>query len=69
MTAVGKEAPPEIPGSAAPHPEEMTATMEIRAGDCFSWKGTARATPAGLVAAALLASVVVIPALWWWRKK
>jgi hypothetical protein len=58
----------EVSGTASAHPEEMTATMEIRAGERFSWKATARSTPAGLISAALLFSAVVIPALWFRRK-
>lgn len=63
-----EEMPPELPGRAALHPEEMTATTEIRVGDRFSWKATARATPAGLVSVALLVSAVLIPAMWLCRK-
>jgi hypothetical protein len=40
--------------TAAPHPEEMRATMELSAGDRFSWKASVRTTAAGLVTAALL---------------
>jgi hypothetical protein len=58
----------EVLDTAAPHPEEMTATMEIKAGEYFSWKATARTTPAGLVSAALLVSAVVIPVLWFRRR-
>jgi hypothetical protein len=59
----------EVPDTAAPHPEEMTATMEIKAGERFSWKATARTTPAGLISAALLVSAVVIPALWFRKRR
>jgi hypothetical protein len=70
MTTTNEEAAPsENSGTAAPHPEEMSATAELRIGDRLCWKATARATPAGLVAAALLVFVVVIPALWSRGKK
>ena len=53
---------------AAPHPEEMRATMELSAGDRFSWKASVRTTPAGLVTAALLVSAILIPVLWLKRR-
>ena len=50
--------------TAAPHPEEMKATVDLRIGDAVSITATARATPAGLVAAALLISAILIPLAW-----
>ena len=47
--------------TAAPHPEEMKATVSLRIGHSISLTATARATPAGLVAAALLISAILIP--------
>jgi hypothetical protein len=49
--------------SEAPHPEEMRVSVDLRMGNA-SLRATARATPAGLVAAALLVSAVLWPALW-----
>jgi hypothetical protein len=49
--------------SAAPHPEEMRVSADLRMGS-VSLRATARATPAGLVAAALLVSAVLWPSLW-----
>jgi hypothetical protein len=68
MTELNDTDYPEVPDTAAPHPEEMTATMEIKAGERFSWKATARTTPAGLVSAALFVSAVLIPILWLKRR-
>jgi hypothetical protein len=50
--------------TAAPHPEEMNAAIDVRVGNCVALKATARATPAGLMTMALLVSAVLIPALW-----
>ncbi len=55
--------------TAAAHPEEMRATVDLRIGNSVSIKATARATPAGLIAAALLISVVLIPAVWLFRTR
>lgn len=49
--------------TAAPHPEEMRATIDFRIGNGISVNATARATPAGLVSAALLLSAILIPVL------
>ena len=59
----------EDQSTAARHPEEMRATFAFRFGDRFAGKATARATPAGLVAAALLLSAVLLPALWLTRRR
>jgi hypothetical protein len=42
----------------------MRATLDLRFGNSVSIKATARAAPAGLIAAALLISVVLIPVVW-----
>jgi hypothetical protein len=60
------DAPPDAEpernsGTAASHPEEMRATMDLHIGESISITATARATPAGLVAAALLISGILIP--------
>jgi hypothetical protein len=64
MTAGGIEDgthPEHAPGTAAPHPEEMRATLDVSIGKSVSINATARATPAGLVAAAILISAILIP--------
>jgi hypothetical protein len=55
-----------VAGSSAapPHPEEMSATVEVRISNVVSVKATARATPAGLVAVALVLASVLIPLAW-----
>lgn len=60
----GRE-PPFAFGSptAAPHPEELTAAVEVRAGNWLSIRATARATPAGLMATALLTAAILVPLL------
>jgi hypothetical protein len=50
--------------TAAPHPEELRATMDLRVGKCITVSTAARATPAGLVAVAVLVSAVMIPVIW-----
>jgi hypothetical protein len=47
--------------TAAPHPEEMRATVDLRIGKSVSFTATARATPAGLATAALLVAAILIP--------
>ncbi len=48
------------PEPVAPHPEEMNAAGRLRLGP-LSIEGRARATPAGLISAALLVSAVLLP--------
>jgi hypothetical protein len=48
----------------AAHPEEMKGTVELRITNHVTLKATARATPAGLVGAAVLLSAVLIPIMW-----
>jgi hypothetical protein len=48
--------------TAAPHPEEMKATLDLAVGNAVSVKATVWTTPAGLVAAALLAAAVLFRA-------
>ena len=47
--------------TVAPHPEEMTGTVTFNLGRFATMTATGRATPAGLVAAALLAGAILIP--------
>ncbi len=49
--------------TAAPHPEEMRATVRLRIGNSVSLEATARATPAGLIAVGLLVTAIVTPLL------
>ncbi|MCR0980597.1 hypothetical protein [Roseomonas populi] len=46
--------------TAAPHPEEMRAEMELRVGSSTVLRTSARATPAGLIAAGILVSAVLL---------
>ena len=55
--------PVATPSTAAPHPEEMKGTVTFNLGNWASITATGRATPAGLICAAVLASAVVIPVL------
>ena len=50
--------------TAAPHPEEMRAAVDLTIGKSASLKATARATPAGLAAAALLVAAILVPVVW-----
>lgn len=50
--------------TAAPHPEEMKAAIELQLGDLASLRVTARATPAGIVSAALFLAVLVGASAW-----
>lgn len=43
--------------TAAPRPEEMKAVFQLRLGDLASLRVTARATPAGILSAALFLAV------------
>lgn len=43
--------------TAAPHPEEMKAEFQLRLGDLASLRVSARATPAGILSAALFLAV------------
>jgi hypothetical protein len=49
--------------TAAPHPEEMRATVRFRVGNSMSLDATARATPAGLIALGLLVTAIAAPLL------
>ncbi len=49
--------------TAAPHPEEMRATVRLRIGSSVSLDATARATPAGLIAVGLLVTAILAPLL------
>jgi hypothetical protein len=43
------------------HPEEMKGTVEFKLGNLATVTATGRATPAGLIGAAVLVSAVLIP--------
>jgi hypothetical protein len=47
--------------TAAPHPEEMKATLDLRIGNAVSVKASVRTTPAGLIGTAILAAAVLLP--------
>jgi len=49
--------------TAAPHPEEMKGSIRFAFGPWGSLTISGRATPAGLVCAALLACAVLVPTL------
>ncbi|MGE0221640.1 MAG: hypothetical protein AB7F35_06635 [Acetobacteraceae bacterium] len=49
--------------TAAPHPEEMRGTVTCRIGNFASMTATGRATPAGLISAALLVCAILVPTL------
>jgi hypothetical protein len=49
--------------TAAPHPEEMRATVRFRIGNSVSLDATARATPGGLIAIGLLITAIAVPLL------
>jgi hypothetical protein len=51
------------PVTAAPHPEEMRASVDWQVGKLMSLRATARATPAGLAATALLLAAVLVPVM------
>ncbi|WP_395697581.1 hypothetical protein [Methylocella sp.] len=48
--------------SAAPHPEEMKAGVELRIGRGFAMSASARTTPAGLICAAIAVSAILLSA-------
>jgi hypothetical protein len=47
--------------TAAPHPEELKATLDMAIGNAVSVKASVRTTPAGLVGAAILTAAVLLP--------
>jgi hypothetical protein len=49
--------------TAAPHPEEMKGTVNLNVGKWISVTASGRATPAGLICAALLLLAIAIPVL------
>jgi hypothetical protein len=51
------ETAPEAP---ATHPEEMRATFDLRVGEHINLHGSARLTPAGIVAAGLMTVAVLV---------
>jgi hypothetical protein len=46
--------------SAAVHPEEIKASVDLRVGNSVSLKATVRTTPAGLVTAGIMVSAIVL---------
>lgn len=56
--------PLHVSETAAPHREEMRATLEVSLGRAVSLRTTARATPAGLAAATGLAAAILVPMIW-----
>jgi len=49
--------------TAAPHPEELKAMLDLAIGNAVSVKASVRTTPAGLVGAAILAAAIVLPTI------
>ncbi len=47
--------------TALPHPEEMKASVDVRISSAVTISASARATPAGLVSAALLTCAALVP--------
>jgi hypothetical protein len=60
---------PEPAGTAAPHPEEMRGRVTFSLGDMATVTAAGRATPAGLVSAALLVGAIMIPIAWMVRRR
>jgi hypothetical protein len=56
--------PAQDPPTAAPHPEEMRATMKLSIGKWVAVNATLRATPAGFIGVACLMSAILIPIMW-----
>ena len=50
--------------TAAPHPEEMKAELDLRVGNAVALKASVRTTPAGLIGAALLAAAILWPTVY-----
>ncbi|MCK8787987.1 hypothetical protein M0638_26890 [Roseomonas sp. NAR14] len=48
------------PTTIPTHPEEVTASVDLRLGSSVSVQARARATPAGLIAAGILAAAVIL---------
>jgi hypothetical protein len=46
--------------TAPTHPEEMTASVDLRIGNSVTLKAMARTTPAGLVTAGILVSSIIL---------
>ena len=55
--------------TAAPHPEEMKAAIQLQLGNLVSLRVTARATPAGIVSAALFLAALVGASAWGSRSR
>lgn len=50
----------DVGGTAAPHPEEMKAQVQLWIGERAVLTATARATPGGLVTAGILAAAILL---------
>ncbi len=50
--------------TAAPHPEEMKASVHLQIGNLVSLRATGRTTPAGIVSATLFLAVLVGAFIW-----
>lgn len=55
--------------NGAAHPEEMRAVVKLRIGESIRFTATARATPAGIIAAALVTAAVTVPLIWIGRRR
>ncbi len=65
------EAPHEVPAgeTAAPHPEEMKASVTVQIGKAVTISASARTTPAGLVCTALLVAATLVPVVMLVRRR
>jgi hypothetical protein len=50
--------------TAAPHPEEMKASVDLVMGNILQMRATYRATPAGLIAVAFIVAAATLPWVW-----
>lgn len=53
----------------APLREEMQAVVKLRIGNRIRLTASARATPAGVAAAALVTAAVMVPLIWITRRR
>jgi hypothetical protein len=59
MHEANTQAVGQVP-SAAIHPEEIKASVDLRIGNSVSLKATVRTTPAGLITAGIMVSAIVL---------
>ncbi len=52
----------DVGSASQPHPEEMTAQVQLRIGQRAVLTATARATPAGLVTAGIMVAAILLSA-------